>query len=481
MRTMGRPSVINAGIVVAVFCLHIALAPLTSLGVDEAHYALYAFHPALSYFDHPPMVGWLQMLISPFGFNELTLRIIPALLFALISLQLWRLMSLFYPEGSPWQSTLALFMVNSAPILQLLGWGMVPDWPLILIALLFLEQVYKLLQENHGFYRWLLIGILLGLAGLSKYTAVFLPLGLLLVLVHYQGVRWLLSPYPWCAALIALLLVSPVLIWNYQHQWVSFHYQLNHARGADWRWGSLLSMQLLQIACYTLLTYFGGIVASLSALQERRVSDWIIICLVWPFLLVTNWSSGHGEVLPNWPALGWVLITPLTAHWLCERWSRGWVKTVTIFSALLSVPLVLFLFVLLAFKPLDRFPFLRPVMKDLVGWREAAEQAARLREEYKDPALVLLVENWSMLSRVAFYAYPLPVQLLDKKQTQFDDWYGRPNAFTKGILVRAELSGEPEPSFVRDGLHCQLISQNSSYVGQTLINRFQFYFCQPPS
>ena len=45
----------------ALACLvHFAMGALVGLSVDEAHYALYAAHPALSYFDHPPLVGWVQ-------------------------------------------------------------------------------------------------------------------------------------------------------------------------------------------------------------------------------------------------------------------------------------------------------------------------------------------------------------------------------------------------------------------------------------
>jgi hypothetical protein len=36
--------------------LHLLLGAALGLSVDEAHYALYAAHPALSYFDHPPLV-----------------------------------------------------------------------------------------------------------------------------------------------------------------------------------------------------------------------------------------------------------------------------------------------------------------------------------------------------------------------------------------------------------------------------------------
>jgi len=40
--------------------VHFALGFAIEFSVDEAHYALYAQHLAWSYFDHPPLVGWIQ-------------------------------------------------------------------------------------------------------------------------------------------------------------------------------------------------------------------------------------------------------------------------------------------------------------------------------------------------------------------------------------------------------------------------------------
>ncbi len=166
----------------------------------------------------------------------------------------------------------------------------------------------------------------MALAGLSKYTAVFLPFGLVIFLCQQQGVKWLRQPAPWLAAMIALVLISPVLIWNSQHDRASFTYQLDHASGSTWEFKDALAMQAVQMLCYSILAYVAGIVATVFALRRGKTADWLVIWSAWPFLLVTSWSAGNGELLPNWPALGWTLLTPLTAHWLCQAWGKLWVK-----------------------------------------------------------------------------------------------------------------------------------------------------------
>src|SRR5258705_12180482 len=56
-----------------------------------------------------------------------------------------------------------------------------------------------------------------------------IPAVLAFMLVPDWRRRWLLSPYPWLAALIAVVLFLPVLVWNAQHDWASFRFQLVRA------------------------------------------------------------------------------------------------------------------------------------------------------------------------------------------------------------------------------------------------------------
>jgi len=52
--------------------LHLFLAFNVELGGDEAHYALYGLMPDWSYFDHPPLIGWLQIIpmwLAPYDWS----------------------------------------------------------------------------------------------------------------------------------------------------------------------------------------------------------------------------------------------------------------------------------------------------------------------------------------------------------------------------------------------------------------------------
>ncbi|MGI9135394.1 MAG: hypothetical protein ACR2I0_15870, partial [Rhodoferax sp.] len=71
----------HTAVLLALACtLHFALGASVGLSVDEAHYALYAVHLALSYFDHPPLVGWVQWPLVALDAPSAVLRLLPELL-----------------------------------------------------------------------------------------------------------------------------------------------------------------------------------------------------------------------------------------------------------------------------------------------------------------------------------------------------------------------------------------------------------------
>ena len=470
-----------------VFAMHLALASGVSLGVDEAHYALYALYPDLSYFDHPPMVGWLQLLVAPFGYNEFTIRLVPAILYAISSLLVMRLSRQLFADDSGEVAVVAVFLLNTAPVLQLMGWGLVPDLPLMVFGLLSLEIIWRIHQRNR-LSDWLVLGVVYGLAGLSKYTALFLPVGLVGFMFQQQGLRWLRQPGPWLAAIPAFLLVTPVLIWNIQNDWASFTYQLD--RGTEvgnWSLTAALGMQVGQMLLYTILAYVAAIAATVSVLRDRfnpehKTAAWLIIWSVWPGLLIIGWSAGGGAVLPNWPALMWTLLAPLSACWICQSRDRLWVKMVAGLSSVLSIALLIFLFAFLAFMPMSTFPFMASAVKDLVGWEEAAVRAQQLQEELRQEGVeepVLLVDNWVRASRIAWYAFPEPVQVISDRPSQFDFWYGQPTPDSRGILVRDNRRTPEDGRYEKSGIRCQLRDVLETGVDGVKINTFQFYYCAP--
>ncbi len=458
--------------------LHLLAAPTVGLSVDEAHYALYGLHLDWSYFDHPPMVGWLQALVLPFGQSELTLRLIPILLSFAASLVLYRLARELFQDDSPWVGFTAVALFQAGLIVQLLGLAMVPDGPLLLFGLLAIRQLRRALDRDR-LRDWLLSGLFLGLAGLSKYTAITLAAGAFLALLARGNWRLFMSKGPWIAIGIGLLLISPVIWWNYLHDWISFNYQLHHGtEGGHWSAKRFLISQAGQLLAYLPLSLLGWIALFQGIRQWRHPGVRDTLCFASPVLLLFAWNSGFHATLPHWTVLGWAITAPLAAHWLFQHWQKRWVRNITGTTGGLALLLNGLLFSQL-FHPWLPFDENRHPLRDLYGWEQAARHAERLRRELPKSAAdqaLLFVENWTFASRIAWYARPTPVQVLDKRFDQFDLWFGTPQKGTSGVLIRpAFYRGRSGTQLFR---HCMEQQPLPISLGGKPALTFRFFICE---
>ncbi len=420
------------------------------LGTDEAHYALYGLHLDISYYDHPPMIGWLQAIVLLFNDSDLALRIMPMLLFGFSCLALHQATYTLFPHKTPWLGFISVILLQSGLMFQLIGLSMLPDDPLLLLGLLTILVLHRILTHD-SIWSWLALGVVLGLAGLSKYTAVTLVVTVLLVMVH-EGrlLSRMRTAGPWIAMLTGFVLIMPVLYWNYTHDWISFAYQLKHGTGnPDWKPVNFLLSQLAQLLVYGPGIFAFGVIAAVVGLRNwRDQGAWICLALALPVLFLFGWNSGYQMTLPHWASLGWAGLIPLISLWLCDAWEKRWVRISIWASAIYATLLTTIVFsqFFVAWLPL---PDNSDPLRDLRGWKQAAQRAVELRAEMattpgSEP--YLFSEHWTEASRLAWYARPTTVQVLDEKYDQFDIWFDSPQQDSRGIVMswpepKAPLTG----------------------------------------
>ncbi|MDD7039304.1 MAG: glycosyltransferase family 39 protein, partial [Alistipes senegalensis] len=194
-------------------------AGLTELANDEAYYHMFAERLAWGYFDHPPVTALLVWAGERLFGGELGVRFFFTVLQPLYLWILWRLVR---PADADRRDA-ALFTVVSAStlMLQLYGFIAVPDGPLMLTAALFL-LTFKRFTEGRRM-AWLWMGVAMALMAYSKYH------GALVVLFALAAAppRQLLRPSLYLSGAVALLLLVPHLVWQYEHDWASFAYHLS--------------------------------------------------------------------------------------------------------------------------------------------------------------------------------------------------------------------------------------------------------------
>lgn len=477
-------------------CLHLVFGSLLTLSVDEAHYALYADKLALSYFDHPPLVGWVQWPLVALGVSDGVLRLIPQALW-LAACLLARDIAQQLPNLVPsWPTDAqskeiaglwAVALVLLAPLLHVLGVGLLPDTLLMVLSLLLMQvalrlssvpQVAPTAQTRLGL--WLKAGVLLGLAGLSKYTAILPAAALVLTLSSVQGVRWLRTPGPWLALVIACSLVSPVFYWNATHEWMSFVYQLNHGSGGQWQARRLLAFIGLQLITYGPLLFLGGYLALRQLVGSRH---WQALGLLSFFLLpflVTAALAGGGGSLPHWTGPAWLTLIPFAANALAAYWRSGKRQWIIAFVRTQAV-ICLLAFVALFFVGIPGISQQhawgkKNPLADLWGWDVAGAQARELARGLKTQSIS--VKNWTLASRMAWYARPVNIFVLDSRFDQFDLWFGQIPTGGDSIFVNWSQMSFDLPIQAGGFESCTRVEQlNIERLGR-LISDFSFYHCR---
>ena len=208
--------------------MRVIYAGVIELRTDEAYYWTWSKESVLSFLDHPPMIAWfIRFGTAIFGDTNFGVRFAGVLAMLVTQLLLADIVRRVTHDIRA--VILAVLMPEAAVYYGLLMGKIAPDVALIPFAVAMVWALVRLVESDDARW-WLAAGVFAGLALLSKFTAVMLvPAVLAFMLLPDWRRRWLTSPYPWAAALIAVLIFSPVLIWNVQHDWASFRFQFVRA------------------------------------------------------------------------------------------------------------------------------------------------------------------------------------------------------------------------------------------------------------
>ena len=438
-----------------------------ALGPDEAHYALYGYYPALSYYDHPPLVGWIQFVMLQMSSAEMALRL-PAFLLGLIA---FTLMWIVTPRPARFHAAI-LFL--SAPMFFALTYALLPSGLLLVLTFPILLAT-RLAAERNDYPAYILLGCLLGLAGLAEYTAIFMALSAGTYLLFRRGWSLLLSVKPWLAAAIACLFLAPVLVWNIQNDFISFQYHLDYNLSSEpFALVDLLSIQLIQLIAYGFAVYLGAWIVLFHIARNRAKELYIYVFFALPPLLFFAVTPVFGRFLPHWTAYAVLVLIPPTALLLSTALSKRTVPY--LYGAALVVSFAITIFVRLLAGGLEvKFSDNIHPLRDLLGWQEvASELHTTVQTEPAYP--YLFVPNWSYASRIAWYARPTPVVVLDTRYDQFDLWYGSPQPGQSGYLILPTFDRNARRHLDRFG-DCQARHHRTFTARGNTVSAFQIYRC----
>jgi len=192
---------------------------------DEFYYMACGEHLAFGYVDHPPLIALISASSRAiFGDSLVAIRFLPALAGA--GTVVLTILTVRELGGRLFAQALAGLAVIGAPV-YLVTSNMLSTVPFDhFFWALTLYLVVVLLKSGNA-RLWLAIGGVVGIGLLTKNNMTFLAIGLAGSLLLTSNRKYLKSPWLWAGVLLAGLLVSPYLLWEFQNGFPTLEFTRN--------------------------------------------------------------------------------------------------------------------------------------------------------------------------------------------------------------------------------------------------------------
>ena len=421
------------------------LAAWLELGNDEVYYWTYALYPDWSHFDHPPMVGWVMQLFSLnlLFDSEFFIRLASIAFMTADTYVVFRIAKELKDARTGLYA--ALLYTASIYAFVITGIFILPDTPLMLFWLLAFWMAVKSEKQQN----LLLFGLFAGLAMLSKYSGVFLWVGMMLYILVFNRKQFK-NPYLYLSLLVSAVCCLPILYWNIQNDFISFRFHGDRVSRGVINFGSfgteLLGEFFYNNPVNVVLTFIVVVAAFKGKLRLEKSVQRLILCISLPMMLLFWLFSLTRPILPHWNSPAYVILVLLVACWLRDKnpISEHLPKSIVAALSLLVITLVIGVAeIKTGFIPLDKHT--EPEMLgredftvDMYGWRQLEPKFAALREAKIAEGVMreedgIVANEWFPLANLDYYvARPLGMRVMG---------LGWPNMLHKYLWINEECGG----------------------------------------
>ncbi|WP_148046752.1 ArnT family glycosyltransferase [Nocardioides pocheonensis] len=389
---------------------------------DELYFLEAGRHLAWGYPDQPPLVpaaARLMSLLLPD--SPMTLRL-PSTLIAATVVALSGAMARRLGAAPAGQVLAAVttgicgFVLGMGHLLSTSTFDLI-GWTLLTYLLL------RLLQGG-GARLWLYAGVVAGITLQANVLVGFLLAGFVAgVLV--AGPRTLLrSPWPWIAAVLALLVGLPYLVWQGAHGWPQLDVARGIARGDSGSSASrvaFLPLLLLEVGPWLVPVWLFGLV--------RLGRDRVLRCFAVAFvLLLVVFVLTGGK--PYYLAGLFPLLFAAGAQPFLDRVGRPWVVAAVL---VLSTPALVFTLPLLPVSAVDPVIAVNYDAGETIGWPRFTRQVA---DAYAGlpPGTAIVTSNYGQAGAIDRYGGPLGLPSAYSGHNGYAAW-GHPPGKTPALVI----------------------------------------------
>jgi 4-amino-4-deoxy-L-arabinose transferase-like glycosyltransferase len=382
---------------------------VVDLFFDEAQYWAWSRDLAFGYFSKPPLLAWIIAASDPIcGSGEACIRMASPLFYCGTSLVVYAIANELYDKQTAFWSGLTVALLTGVSFSTRI---ISTDVPLLFFWALAVFAYLKLLAGPN--WRWaLLLGISLGFGLLAKYAMVYFALGMLCAAWLDRDARELLKrPQTWAAFAIAFFILSPNIVWNVLHRFVTFTHTGDNITGTGLGFRPLEGLIFFgsQFAVAGPLV-FAAFLAILFQAFRNKLSrqDKLLLAFAVPPLALVFALSFFRSANANWAAPALLPMAIVVVAWWLRNGYRGWVvASLAIGVAAQAALLVGDVYAnRISIAALGRYS---DIYHRTLGWRALGTEVARLARDNGAPTVA--AEDRAAVAALTYYLRNEPVSV----------------------------------------------------------------------
>jgi len=430
-------------IVIGVVIVRLAVLLLTPLDLfyDEAQYWYWSQDLALGYFSKPPLIGWLIAATTAVcGNTEGCIRSAAPLFHGITTMLVFGLAASLYAARTAFFAALGYLFAIAVSASSLL---ISTDVPLLVC---WVAGLWAFVHYTRTPSATLAVGFGLAIAiGLNaKYAMIYFPLCALAYLAFTRDMRPLLKRGDlWLGVGIGLLGFLPNLIWNIQHEFITFSHTGENISGGG-----------LTFDPVSFLEFFGSqfavagpilFAALLFALLKRWRSDTpnadrLLLFFSLPIIGLLSLQAFQSSANYNWAATAYPALIVVTTAILLDRARWQWIRWNLITCIALALIMLGSALAALTVRP-DHPIIASTNLEDMFGWAEHADELSTRLDRLEPDTIVTVGRRYS-----AGFAY----YLRDREETlrafrhdgsparnhfEFTAPWGRPGPGERAVII----------------------------------------------
>jgi Dolichyl-phosphate-mannose-protein mannosyltransferase len=313
------------------FIARLLVATLIELNNDEVYYWTYAQHLQWNYFDHPPGIAVLIRIFTVnLSFQQpLFLRL--GSIFC-TSASTWLVYAIGARINNHYTGLIAAVLFTASPYCSLIAGVLVmPDAPQLVFwlasVLLMLKITSAHTRRNRMPARLLLLGVTTGCCILCKVHGIFLWIGFFSYVFLFNR-KLLRNIYLFYAVVISAIIVSPILLWNLDNDFISYRFHSERVSFFGKIQADSFFRELGGEALYSNPVVFVLIIVATVAAFQRKILvtaqvSRLLLALSLPMIGAVLLMAVFRDTLPHWTGPAYATLLPLAAAYIAKRFKPG--------------------------------------------------------------------------------------------------------------------------------------------------------------